>query len=277
MKELFSFGPIHIYFFGLMIAIAAISGGAFAIKQGEKRGINEDIIFNLIIIVVVSGVLGARLFYIFFYDPSFYFSNPGEIIKINEGGLSIHGGIFSAIVAGYVYSIKSKISFFKLADIAVIGIALAQGIGRVGCDVFGKPMTNIMIWGISYNGQILHPAQVYEFILDYILFIILWRRSSKKKFEGELFVIYLIVFPIIRGIVEFFRINPVVWGPFSISHLLSLVLVIIGLVMYKLLSKRKTEEINTYAEEEKLKLTTSILYLVSLIVISIFTFYFVQG
>jgi len=276
MKELFSFGPIHIYFFGLMIAIAAISGGAFAIKQGEKRGINEDTMFNLIMIVVISGVLGARLFYILFYNPSFYFSNPAEIIKINEGGLSIHGGIFSAIVAGYLYSIKSKISFFKLADISVVGIALAQGIGRVGCDVFGKPMTNIMIWGINYNGQILHPAQVYEFILDYILFIILWRRSSKKKFEGELFVIYLIAFPIIRGIVEFFRINPVVWGPFSISHLLSLVLVIIGLVIYKFLSKRTVEQVKVDTEN-KVKLSTTIFYLVALILISIFIFYFVQG
>lgn len=277
MKELFSFGPIHIYFFGLMIAIAAIAGGAFAIKQGEKRGINEDIMFNLILIVVISGVLGARLFYILFYDPSFYFSNPGEIIKINEGGLSIHGGIVSAVVAGYLYSIKSKISFFKLADIAVIGIALAQGIGRVGCDVFGKPMTNIMLWGINYNGQILHPAQVYEFILDYILFIVLWRRSYKKKFEGELFVIYLIAFAFIRGIVEFFRINPVIWGPFSISHLLSLILVIIGLVVYVLLSKRRMGKHKLYEEENKLKITTSIIILVALIVVSIFIFYFVQG
>ncbi|EKQ51897.1 prolipoprotein diacylglyceryl transferase [Clostridium sp. Maddingley MBC34-26] len=277
MKELFSFGPIHIYFFGLMIAIAAIAGGAFAIKQGEKRGVNEDIMFNLILIVVISGVLGARLFYILFYNPSFYFSNPGEVFKINEGGLSIHGGIVSAVFAGYIYSVKSKVSFLKLADIAVIGIALAQGIGRVGCDVFGKPMTNMMLWGINYNGQILHPAQVYEFILDYILFIVLWRRSYKKKFEGELFVIYLIAFAIIRGIVEFFRINPVIWGPFSISHLLSLILVIIGLVVYVLLSKRTTGNDRIYVEEDKLKLTTSVIILVSLIAASIFTFYFVQG
>ncbi|EKQ55794.1 prolipoprotein diacylglyceryl transferase [Clostridium sp. Maddingley MBC34-26] len=277
MKELFNFGPIHIYFFGLMIAIAAITGGAFAIKQGEKRGINEDIMFNLIFIVVISGVLGARLFYILFYNPSFYFSNPGEIFKINEGGLSIHGGIVSAVAAGYIYYIKSKISFFKLADIAVIGIALAQGIGRVGCDVFGKPMTNIMLWGINHNGQILHPAQVYEFILDYILFIVLWRRSYKKKFEGELFVIYLIAFAIIRGIVEFFRINPVIWGPFSISHLLSFVLVIIGLLIYRFLSKRTTGNDNIYVEEHRLKLTTSILYLIVLIAVSVFIFYSVQG
>ena len=276
MKELFSFGPIHIYFFGLMIAIAAIAGGAFAIKQGEKRGINEDIMFNLIIIVLISGVLGARLFYILFYDPSFYFKNPGEIINIDEGGLSIHGGIFSAIVAGYVYSIKSKIAFFKLADIAVMGIALAQGIGRVGCDVFGKAMINIMPWGINYNGQILHPAQVYEFILDYILFIILWRRSYKKKFEGELFVIYLIAFPIIRGIVEFFRINPVVWGPFSISHLLSLVLVVIGLVSYILLSKKTNEDCAIF-KDTKISSATMIFYLIALIAVSIFIFYFVQG
>ena len=277
MKELFSFGPIHIYFFGLMIAIAAIIGGGFAIKQGEKRGINEDIMLNTIIIVVISGVLGARLFYILFYNPAFYFSNLGEIIKINEGGLSIHGGIVSAVVAGYLYSTKSKVSFLKLADVAVVGIALAQGIGRVGCDVFGKSMTNIMIWGINYNGQVLHPAQVYEFVLDYILFIILWRRSYKKKFEGELFVIYLIAFAIIRGIVEFFRINPVIWGPFSISHILSLVLVIIGLVIYVLLSKRTVGNNRIYVEDNKLKLTTSIIILVALIVVSIVIFYFVQG
>lgn len=92
-----------------MIAIASIIGGAFAIKQGEKREINEDIIFNLIVIVVIAGVLGARLFYIIFYNPSFYFNNPGEVFKINEGGLSIHGGIVSAVAAGYIYSIKSKI------------------------------------------------------------------------------------------------------------------------------------------------------------------------
>lgn len=138
MKELISFGPVHIYFFGVMIALGIIAGSIFAIKQAEKRGINEDTMLNLIMIVVVSGVVGARLFYILFYNPSYYFSNPSEIIKIDEGGLSIHGGIFAAILAGYIYSRKSKISFLKLADIIVTALPLAQGIGRVGCDVFGK-------------------------------------------------------------------------------------------------------------------------------------------
>ncbi len=276
MKELFSFGPIHIYFFGLMIAVGIIAGGTFAIKQGKKRGISEDSMLNLIMIVVISGVIGARLFYILFYNPSFYFSNPSEIIKIDEGGLSIHGGIFTAIIAGYIYSIKSKLSFLKLADIAVMALPLAQGIGRVGCDVFGKAMINIMPWGILNGGQIVHPAQVYEFILDYTLFVFLWKRSFKKKFEGELFVIYLIAFSIIRGIVEFFRINPVIWGPFSISHLLSLGLITVGLVAYRLISNKNSEKIDTFIDDE-IKGSTLVFYLFNLILVSLTIFYFVQG
>lgn len=276
MKELISFGPIHIYFFGVMIALGIIAGSIFAIKQAEKRGINEDTMLNLIMIVVVSGVIGARLFYILFYNPSYYFSNPSEIIKIDEGGLSIHGGIFAAILAGYIYSRKSKISFLKLADITVMALPLAQGIGRVGCDVFGKPMANIMPWAINYNGQVLHPAQVYEFVLDYILFVILWKRSYKKRFEGELFIIYLIAFPIIRGIVEFFRINPVVWGPFSISHILSLILIVIALIVYKVLLGRNRDIVEKL-EVNEIKSSTLAVYLITLIAISVFVFYFVQG
>jgi len=276
LKEIISIGPIHIYFFGLMIAIGMITGSFFAIKQANKRGISEDTILNVIIIVIISGIVGARLFYILFYNPSFYFSNPSEIIKINEGGLSIHGGIFSAIIAGYIYSRKSKISFFKLADIVALSLPLAQGIGRIGCDVFGKPMLGNFPWGINYGGQIVHPAQVYEFVLDYILFIVLWRRSYKQKFEGELFIVYLISFSVIRGVVEFFRINPVVWGPFSISHVLSLVLVIIGLILYKFLSNKSKVKINPNSDDN-LKLSTSIITLIVLIATSLSIFYLVQG
>lgn len=276
MKELFSVGPFHVYFFGFMIAISIIASVSFAEWQAKGRGIKDDIMFNLAIIGVISGVAGARLFYILFYNPSFYFSHPMDIFKITEGGLSIHGGLLVAIVAGYVYSVKVKISFYKLADIAVVAVALAQGIGRVGCDVFGKVMTNVMPWGISVGGNILHPAQVYEFILDYILFIILWRKSEKQKYEGELFVIYIIGFPIIRGIVEFFRINPVIWGPFSISHMLSFLFIIVGLIIHAYLKiNRKTEIKNS--EKIITPMYLKIIFLILLITFSIITFYIIQG
>lgn len=276
MKELISFGPIHIYFFGVAVAVGIAIGTIFAINEAKKRYINSETIIDLVLISIISGVVGARLFYIVFYNPSIYFNNPSEIFKIYEGGLSIHGGIFTAIASGYIYTIKKKKSFLKLADIIVTALPLAQGIGRVGCDVFGKPMTNIMPWGINYGGQILHPAQVYEFILDYILFMLLWRRSYNKKFDGEIFAIYLISFPIIRGVVEFFRVNPIIWGPFSISHLLSLILIIIGIVVYKVLSKNSAEY-NSDLVNNKVELSISMVYLIVLIGVSLFAFYYVQG
>jgi phosphatidylglycerol:prolipoprotein diacylglycerol transferase len=276
MKELFSIGPFHVYFFGLMVAISIISAVSFAEWQAKKRGIKDDIMFNLAIIGVIAGVVGARLFYILFYNPFFYFSHPMEIFKITEGGLSIHGGLFAALASGYIYSVKVKISFFKLADISVMAVILAQGIGRVGCDVFGKAMTNIMPWGINVGGNILHPAQAYEFILDYILFIILWRKSEKQKYEGELFVTYIIGFPIIRGIVEFYRTNPVIWGPFSISHLLSLVFIIGGLIIYAYLKRNGKYEIESH-EEITTPTYLKSLYLTLLIIFSLIIFYMVQG
>ena len=276
MKELFSIGPFHVYFFGLMIAIAIIAAVSFLEWQARKKGIKDDIMFNLAIIVVISGVVGARLFYIFFYNPSFYFSHPMDILKITEGGLSIHGGILVAIVAGYIYSVRVNISFFKLADISVVAVALAQGIGRVGCDVFGKVMTRSMPWGISVGGSVLHPAQVYEFILDYILFFILWKKSEKQKYEGQLFVNYIIGFSIIRGFVEFFRINPVIMGPFSVSHLLSFVFIIVGLIIHAYLKRNEKYEIKN-DEGIITPMYLKIISIIFLITFSLIIFYRVQG
>ncbi|WP_298844919.1 prolipoprotein diacylglyceryl transferase [Clostridium sp.] len=277
MKELFSVGPFHVYFFGLMVAISIISAMLFVEWQAKKRGIKDDIMFNLAIIAVIGGVVGARLFYILFYNPSFYFTHPIEMLKINEGGLSIHGGILVAMLVGYIYSIRVKISFFRLADIFVVAVALAQGIGRVGCDVFGKVMTHIMPWGVSVGGNILHPAQVYEFILDYILFIILWRKSENQKYDGQLFVNYIIGFSLIRGFVEFFRVNPTIWGPFSISHLLSAVFIVAGLIIQYYLTKRNNNyKIEQYKGVKTPKYLKTII-LILLITFSLIIFYTVQG
>lgn len=275
MKVLFSIGPIHVYFFGLMIALGIIAGIWFAMKIAKKRHISEDTILNFAITVVVSGVIGARLFYILFYNPWYYLSHLSEILRINEGGMSIHGGIFLALIAGIIFSKKNKISFFKLADIAVIATALAQGIGRVGCDVFGKAMVNVMPWGVRVNNHILHPAQVYEFLLDYLLFIYLWRKSERQKYDGQLFISYIIAFSVIRGIVEFFRINPVIWGPFSISHLLSLFFIAAGLIIYKYASGKN--ELQFKNEEIPAELSVKVICLAVLIAASLLLFYFVQG
>jgi len=82
------------------------------------------------------------------------------------------------------YIRKHKLSFFKYADALAPGIILGQGIGRVGCDVFGKAMTVPYAWGIEHQGQLLHPAQVYEFLLNYLVFFILWRKRKSIRYDG---------------------------------------------------------------------------------------------
>jgi len=275
MKELFSIGPIHIYFFGVMIALGIIAASLVAFKEAERQRVSEDLVLNLIIITVLSGIAGARIFYILFYNPSYYFNDPLEVFHITEGGLSIHGGIITAMAVGFIYSKIKKESFFKLADITVISVALAQGIGRVGCDVFGKPMAKVMPWGINVGYEILHPVQVYEFLLDYILFFILWRKKEKKKYEGQLFIVYFIGFSIIRGIVEFFRINPLVWGPFSVSHLLSLIFIVLGLIIYALINRRYDKAFT--GNVKKSSLLKQLISFILLTAISLNIFYYVQG
>ncbi|MBL4933821.1 prolipoprotein diacylglyceryl transferase [Clostridium paridis] len=276
MKELFSIGPIHIYFFGLMIAVGIISGIFFSSWMGKRKGVNEDTILNAVICVVISGIVGARLFYIIFYNPTYYIANPSEIFSIDEGGLSVHGGIAVALIVGYIYSVKTRVSFLKLADILVVAVALAQGIGRVGCDVFGKVMTKVMPWGINIDGSILHPTQMYEFVLDYLLFVFLWRKSEKQKYQGQILINYIIGFAVIRGIVELFRNNPIIYGAFSISHLLSLLLIIIGIIAYLYLRKNEKYRINE-SEGTKTSIYMFILIYVVLVTVSSLIYYIVQG
>lgn len=141
-------------------------------------------------------------------------------------------------------------------------------------------MSNPLPWGVLYQGQLRHPAQVYEFLLDYIVFFILWRKRKSIRYDGQLFVWYLVLFSINRSVIELFRMNPSIIGWFSISHLLSLLL-IIGAVTLMTFAKRKglmtlTENLKN-PNETKIDLLKDILFIVSLVAVSILIFYQVQS
>jgi phosphatidylglycerol---prolipoprotein diacylglyceryl transferase len=238
MKILFNILGFPIYFFGVMIALGLIAGIIVAYYEVRRKKLDTDAVFDLALYGLISAVVGARIFYILFYDFSYYLRNPSDIILISEGGLSIHGGLVGAFLFGFIYFRKHKLNFLHYADAIAPGIILGQGIGRVGCDVFGKVMTNSYPWGIMREGQLLHPTQVYEFLLNYIVFYILWRKRKNIKYNGQLFVWYLILFAINRSAVELFRYNPAIIGWFSISHLLSIGLIIIAIILRLLIAKR---------------------------------------
>ncbi|WP_227767419.1 prolipoprotein diacylglyceryl transferase [Zhaonella formicivorans] len=274
MKVLFQIGPFAIYFFGFMIMIGAIVG-MFVLKREAKRaGYNSEVILEGVVYALISGIIGARIFYIIFYNPVYYLNNPAEIFAIHQGGLSIHGGLVGGFLAAFWFLKKHKLSFLAVADLASPPLILAQAIARTGCDVFGKPMITPLPWGIIKDGVLVHPAQVYEFILNYLLFFYLWLRKGKIKYSGQLFGEYLIGYSLARGIVEFFRINPVIYPPFSISHLLSLGGILLGILVI-LVSRKYKPSLNNV--ENKSYWGTALLSTIILTTLSIIIYYTVQG
>lgn len=247
MKLLFELGPFSIHFFGIMIAAGVLVAYLLVQKEARRLGYDVDKVINTGIGALIGGLFGARIFYILFYNLEFYLSNPSQVFAIHQGGLSIHGGIVGGLLVGWFFARAYRLSFWALADLYALPLILAQAIGRVGCDVFGKPMATEWPWGIIYNGALVHPVQLYEFLLNLGLFWFLWKRRKRQKQQGTLFLWYAAGFLIIRGIIEFFRINPQVFGQLSVSHLITLVgLVVVigaGLLLnrpgYKLVERQK--------------------------------------
>lgn len=222
-RVLLSFGPITIYTFGFTIALGILAGLYVIHKQSNRLGFNTDSLLEMVIVVLLAGIIGARLFFVAFYQPGYYLAHPGEIFQIYEGGLSIHGGILGSILAGMWYTRRKVLNFWQTADLLIPGVILAQAIARIGCDVFGVAMQYNWPWGVLVKGQLLHPVQIYETILDLILFVFLWGLKDRQQYRGQLFVYYLGGYAMIRFILEFARENPMVLGSLTPAHITSLV------------------------------------------------------
>ena len=231
LKTLFSIGSIHIQLFGVMIAIGIIVGFYTLSMEVKRKELDDNKITDLAIYTVLIGIIGARVNYIIAFNPAYYMANPLEIIMLQKGGLSIQGGLIAGILFALWYVKKKGIPLGKTADAFAPAIIIGQAIGRVGCDVFGVVMSKPWFWGVQVQGQLLHPAQIYEAVLNYLLFFVLWQKRKRIKYNGELFIYYLIGFSINRFIVEFARSNPIVIGPITIAHLYSLGLIIGALIL----------------------------------------------
>lgn len=276
MKPLINIGPFTLHFFGLMIAIGAIIGLTIFIKEAKRRGYDHQLLLDIAIYSLIGGVIGARIVYVFVYNPLYYINNPIEILFIHEGGLSIHGGLIGGLFVGFVLLRRHKLPVWKILDLVAPSLILAQGISRIGCDVFGGPISQSLPWGIEFSGEYLHPAQAYEFILNYLLFGYLWIRLKKTSYNGQVFSHYLVGFMINRGLVEFTRENPTVFGIISVSHLLSIIGIIVGTLLIVYLSKQNTrlDNIAKPTKKDYIKVT---LFVLLLTILSLGIYYWVQG
>lgn len=244
----FTIFGIDIMWYGILMATGMILGVLLALKEAKRVGIDEDDVLNLALIAIPSGLLGARLYYVIF-NWSYYSQNVSEILNFRGGGMAIHGALIGGILAGFIYTKIKGIYFFKMADAVMLGIPLAQAIGRWGNYINGEAHggPTDLPWGIMVDGMKVHPTFLYESIWDLGIFIFLWLFRKNKKYEGQLAIYYIILYSLGRFFIEGLRTDSLMIGPLRMAQVISLVGVIGAIIAHIYLSKKE----NNKTKEEK--------------------------
>lgn len=213
---LLKIGSLELRYYGIIYALGFIIA-YFMISYLAKKGrlkITKDDVADLIFYLLIGTVIGARIFYVVFYDPSYFISDPLTIFAIWQGGLSFHGGLVGAIIACFLFCRKKKISFYEIADIAVIPLALGLFLGRIANFINGElvgRITNIP-WCVKFQNYdgCRHPSQLYEAVKNMLIFAALWfiydlKTKGRKLPSGFLFWLFIISYSVLRFFIEFFR------------------------------------------------------------------------
>lgn len=264
--ELFKIGPFTVYSYGLMLGIAFIVASYILTKEVERRKLNPNIATEVTLIAIIFGIVGAKLFHLF-ENWSSFIQNPIKM-AFSPGGLTFHGGLLLVLLAVWIYSKRKKIPFLTIADLAAPSLALAYGIGRIGCHLAGDGDYGIptnLPWGTNYeNGTVppsvmfsgseiakgypngivpdntpLHPTPIYEFLIMLLIFFILWNLRKREWPDGKLFTVYLILAGLERFAVEFIRLNPRLLFGLSEAQLISIVLMTLGVAGYIYFTRNK--------------------------------------
>jgi phosphatidylglycerol:prolipoprotein diacylglycerol transferase len=230
-RVLFSIGGFSIHLFGVMVALGIIAGAYTAIRMAEKKGIGKEIVTDLILYMLLGGIIGARLLYVL-QNISYYGQNPVSILSVHQGGLSFHGAVFGGAAVVFAYTRMHKISFLKLADALVPGLAIGYAIGRIGCDIFGN-VTNVP-WAVTVGDVTRHPVQLYSALAGYLIFILLLEVSKKQRFTGEVFLLFVASYSGYRFFIEFFRSTSTL---FSNAQYLSMITAAAGILLLFALKK----------------------------------------
>jgi len=205
-----------IAFYGIIIGIGMLLGITLAARDAERRGIGEDTVYDFALLGIVCGVIGARLYYVFFRWDN-YRGNLLEILNLRAGGLAIYGGVIGGILSLMVYCRRKKQNFLNLADSLILGVLVGQILGRWGnffnAEAFGRYTDSLfamqlrrdIVNPIMINSALLqhlvrvngvdyiqvHPTFLYESVWNLcLLLFLLWYRP-KKRFTGEMFFLYL--------------------------------------------------------------------------------------
>jgi phosphatidylglycerol:prolipoprotein diacylglycerol transferase len=231
MPNGFTIFGFKIYFYGILIMLGALAAAFLTVRQAKKRGQNPEIVWDMFAWILIGGILGARIWHILTPPPSmveqgittmYYLTHPLEMLKFRAGGLGIPGAVIGGGLTLYIYARIKKLDFGMWADFAAPGLALAQAIGRWGNffnqEVYGKPST--LPWAITIDPEYrlpeyrlfttYHPLFLYECIWNLLnmgLLLYLSKRLVNWLKNGDLFLVYLMMYGVGRFLLEFVRLD----------------------------------------------------------------------
>lgn len=248
---LMQIGSITIHWYGLILAVAMAVAVALGMILAKQRHLAIDDLLDLALWAVLAGIIGARLYDVMIIDWQYFSRHLDRIFYIWQGGLAIHGAIIGGAIAVYLWYRLKKKNIWPWLDIIAVALPLAQAIGRWGnyfnSELFGWPTG--WPWGIPIaeslrpiiyrNEQYFQPAFLYESILNLFLFAgLLWLFRLDRLKAGQLAGLYLIGYGLVRFLMEFIRIDAtgMLFGV-RMPQLASIVLAVIGLVIFKIKSR----------------------------------------
>jgi len=249
--QLFHIGRFFLPTYGLLVAIGVLTGLWISVRNSERQGIDPDQAGNLGILVVLCGIIGAKILYIA-YDWKSYADHPSDIFSFStlQAGGVFSGGLIAALLAAAWYIRRHHMPTLATCDAFAPGLALGHAVGRVGCFAagccYGKPTH--AFWGVTFHNKFaelnsgtplgipLEPTQLFESAVELANFFVLMWLFKRKKFDGQVIGAYLFLYGIARFFLEFLRDDPgrgeVFAGAMSGTQLIAILLVIAGALLW---------------------------------------------
>ncbi len=251
-----SLGPLKVHWYGLMYLCGFGCGwglGTWRAKQ-KNSGWHPDEVGDVIFFAAMGVILGGRLGYVLFYEPSRALADPLWIVRVWEGGMSFHGGMLGVLIAMFLFARQTGRTFFQITDFIAPLVPPGLFFGRIGNfiggELWGRPVSDPSLpWAMIYphvDNLPRHPSEIYEALTEgLLLFVVLWLYSSKPRPRMAVSGFFLVGYGVARFCMEFFR-EPdadqgfLFWGWVTKGQLLSAPMVIAGMILMFLAYRRNT-------------------------------------
>lgn len=273
MSKSISIFGFDIAYYGIIIGIGMMAGIVVAVLEAKRTKQNTDNYIDLAIYGILSAIVGCRIYYVIF-EWDYYKDHLLDIFNLRQGGLAIYGGIIGAVICVIIYSKIKKLSVWRLCDTACLGLVTGQIIGRwgnfVNMEAFGGYTDNLLAMQVNVNEAYyttpellsqavtvdgiqymqVHPTFLYESLWNVGVLILLLLFRKHKKFEGEVFVLYIVGYALGRFWIEGLRTDQLLIPGIGlpVSQVLSAVIVIVG-VIYIVYKRRKQKAVADSGKE----------------------------